>query len=110
MLVDAIYNQIVNDPAAVIEQKRVLTHADIELVDVVGQHAIEPIARTGAVHDELAHMRNVEDADIVSHYQMFLNDAGVLHRHQPAGEWNHLRAKPHVLVVKRRLSFAHAPS
>jgi hypothetical protein len=23
-----------------------------------------------------------------------------LHRHQPAGERNHLRAKPHVLIVK----------
>ena len=81
LLVDAIYNQVINDPAAVIEQKRVLTHADVELVDVVGQHAIEPIARTGAVHDELAHVRNVEDADIVPHCLMFLDDAGVLHRH-----------------------------
>jgi hypothetical protein len=41
---------------------------------------------------------------------MFLDDTGVLHRHKPAGEWNHLRTKPHVLVVKWRLSFAHAPS
>ena len=49
LLVDAIYNQIINDPAAVIEQKRVLTHANVELVDVVGQHAIEPIPPTGAV-------------------------------------------------------------
>ena len=39
LLVDAIYNQVVNDPAAVIEQKRVLARADVELVDVVGQHA-----------------------------------------------------------------------
>ena len=81
LLVDAIYNQVINDPAAVIEQKRVLAHADVELVDIVGQHAIEPIARTGAVHDELAHVRNVEDADIVPHCLMFLDDAGVLHRH-----------------------------
>jgi len=110
LLVDAIYNQVINDPAAVIQQKRVLSHADVELVDVVGQHSIEPIARTGAVYDELAHVRNVEDADIVPHCQMFLDDAGVLHRHQPTAEWNQLRAKPHVLVVKGRLSFAHAPS
>jgi hypothetical protein len=33
-----------------------------------------------------------------------------LHRHQPAGEWNHLCAEPHVLVVKRRSFFAHAPN
>ena len=67
MLVDAIYNQVINDPTAVIEQKRVLTHANVELVDVVGQHPIEPIAPTRAVDDELAHVRNVEDADIVPH-------------------------------------------
>ena len=81
LLLDAIYNQVINDPAAVIEQKRVLTHADVELVDVVGEHAIEPIARAGTVHDELSHVGNVEDADIVSHCLMFLDDAGVLHRH-----------------------------
>jgi hypothetical protein len=33
---------------------------------------------------------------------MFLDDAGVLHRHKPAGEGNHLRAEPHVLIVKGR--------
>jgi tRNA A37 N6-isopentenylltransferase MiaA len=81
LFADAIYNQVVNDPAAVIEQKRVLARANSELVDIVSQHAVKPIATTSAVHDELAHVRNVEDADIVSHCQMFLDDAGVLHRH-----------------------------
>jgi len=81
LLVDAICNQVINDPAAVIEQKRVLARANIELVDIITQHAIEPIAPTRAVHDELSHVRNVEDPDIVSHCMMFLDDAGVLHRH-----------------------------
>jgi hypothetical protein len=113
LLVDAIHNQVVNDPAAFVEQKRVLTDADVELVDVIGQHPVEPIASNGAVHNELSHVRNVEDADIVADCQMLLHDARVLHRHQPAGEWNHLRTKPHVLVVKRRFficGLAHAPS
>ena len=35
LFVDAIYNQIVNDPTLVIEQKCVLTHAALELVDVI---------------------------------------------------------------------------
>src|SRR3954447_14866210 len=77
VLVDPIYNQVINDPAAVIEQKRVLTRADVELVEIVGQHVIEPIASTGAVHDELAHVRNVEHTNIVPHCPMFLADAGV---------------------------------
>src|SRR5438045_4727188 len=44
---------------------------------------------------------------------MFLDDAVVLHRHEPAGEWHDLRAEPRVLIVKRRAflcGFAHGPS
>src|SRR5262245_29521455 len=91
LLIDMIYNQVVNDPAAVIEQKRVLTHAYSEFLDVVGQHTVEPggggaiaadfLRRGRRSHDELAHVRNVEDTDIISHCLMFLDDAGVLHRH-----------------------------
>ena len=102
LLVDAIYDQIVNNPAAIIEQKRVLTHANVEPLDIVGPRAIEPIARIGAIDDKLAHVRNVEDADIVPHCLMFLDDAGVLNGHQPAGEWNHFRSESHVLIVKQR--------
>src|SRR5262249_26751353 len=89
LVIDAINDQVINYPAALIEKKRVLTHADVELVDVVGQHDVEPIAPGWAVDDELAHVRNVEDANIVPHCLMFLDNAGVLHRHYPAGEWNH---------------------
>ena len=53
--------------------------------------------------DQLAHVRNVEDADVFSHGLMFIHDAGVLHRHEPAAERNHLRAAPHMFVVERRL-------
>ena len=81
LLVNPIYNQIIYDPAALIQQKRVLTHADAELFDVVSQHAIEPIPSTAALDDELAHVRNVEHAGIVPHCLMFLDNAGVLHRH-----------------------------
>src|SRR6516165_5012125 len=73
LLFDAIYNQVINDPAAVIEQKRVLARVDVELLDVVGEHTVEPgrgagiaaavLRRGRRSHDELAHMRNIEDAD-----------------------------------------------
>jgi hypothetical protein len=42
---------------------------------------------------------------------MFIHDATVLHRHEPAAEGDHSCAKPHVFLVKRRLflgGFAHA--
>src|SRR5207248_10132766 len=57
-----------------------------------------------AIDDKLSHVRNVEDAEGVSYGLMFINDAGVLNRHQPAGEWNHFCAEPHVFVIKRRFS------
>jgi len=77
-----------------------------ELVDVVGQHAVEPIPPTGAVDDELAHVRNIEDADIVPPLpdvppMMLVYCTGI----SQAPKWNHLRAKPHVLVVKRCLFY-----
>src|SRR5206468_6086969 len=103
LFADAIYDKVINNAAMIIEHKRVLAHAGAELVDIVGQHGVEPIPPTAAIDDELAHVRNVEHADIVPHCLMFLDNTGVLHRHQPAGEWNHLRAKPDVLVVKRCL-------
>ena len=100
-----------------------MAHADIEFVDVVGQHPIEPggsvavvaafVRRGRRSDDELSHVRYVEHADVVSHALMFLHDAGVLHRHEPAGERDDFRAEPHVLIVKRRFSlrdFAHAPN
>ena len=52
--------------------------------------------------NQLSHVRNVEDADVVSHGLMFLDDACVLHRHEPSAERNDFRAAPHMLVVKRR--------
>src|SRR5215469_13398085 len=100
LLVDPINNEVINDPATIVEQKCVLTHANVEPVDIVGQHAIEPIARIGGLDDELAHVRNVEDADIVPDCLMFLDDTGVLNGHYPAGEWNHFRSESHVLIVK----------
>ena len=83
------------------------------LRDVIRQHRVEPCARACPVRDQLSHVRNIEDADVVSHGLMFLDDAGVLHRHEPAAERNHFRAEPHMFIVKRRFlrrGFAHAPN
>ena len=45
---------------------------------------VEPFARAASFDDQLAHVRNVENADIVSHGLMLLDDARVLHRHEPS--------------------------
>ena len=110
---DSICDQVVNDPAAFVQQERVLPLADLQLVDVVGQHRVQPAARVASIDDQLTHVRNVEHPDVVSHGLMFFHDAGVLNRHQPAGERHHLRAVFYVLVIQRRLflhGFVHGQS
>ena len=113
LLVDAINDQVVDDSAAFVQQKRVLPGADIELVDVVCEHRVEPCARVASFDNELPHVRNVENPNIVTHSLMLLDDARVLHRHEPSRERHNFRAKPHVLVVKWSpflCGFAHAQS
>jgi hypothetical protein len=52
----------------------------------------------------LSHVRNIKDADVVSHRLMFLDDARVLHRHEPPRERNHSGAEPDMFFVKRCLA------
>ena len=87
--------------------------ADIELVDVVCEHGVEPPVRVASFDDQLTHVRNVEDPNIVTHSLMLLDDTRVLHRHQPSGKRHNFRTKPHVFIVKRSpflCGFAHAQS
>ena len=84
---------------------------DAQVRYIIGQHAIEPVTRIISRDDELSHVRNIEHTDCVSYGLMFIHDATVLHRHEPAAEGDHSCAKPHVFLVKRRLflgGFAHA--
>ena len=110
LIANPVNDQVINDAASLVKEKSVLAHADIEFVDVVCQHGVKPFPGARSFHNQLSHVRNVEDADRVSHSLMFLHDAGVLHRHEPPSEWNDFRAQPHMLVVKRcffRCGFSH---
>ena len=111
LLADAVYDQVINDSGAVIEEKSVLAGTDIELVDVVSQHSVEPFARSTSFDNQLSHVRDIENTDGISHGLMFLHDAGVLHRHEPPGEWNYSRAELYVPFIKWRFlrrGFTHA--
>ena len=112
LLASSINDQVIDDAATVVQQKGVLTRANVELGDVIREHGVEPFARACPVHDQLPHVRNIEDANVVSHGLMFLDNARVLNRHDPSGERDHSRAEPDVFVVKRRFprsSVTHAP-
>ena len=49
LVVDSVSDQVINDPASVVEQKSVLPDADIQLVDVIRQHRIQPVARAASI-------------------------------------------------------------
>src|SRR5205085_4447772 len=98
-----VNNQVVDNSAAVVQEKRVLPRADFELVDVVGEHLVQPRAHARTSRHQLAHVRNVEHADVLPHRLVLVDDPAVLHGHDPIAERNHLRTEPQVLVVERRL-------
>jgi len=39
---DAIHDQIVDDSGGIVEQERVLTLADVQFLDAIGQHRVQP--------------------------------------------------------------------
>ena len=58
-------------------------------------------SRALAVHDELAHVADVEQADRGADGGVLGRDAGVPHRHVPAAERGHPRAERDVLGMER---------
>src|SRR2546423_4791796 len=105
-----VNNQVVNDPTAVVEEKRVLPRADLELVDVIREHLVQPRACSGPGRLQLPHVRDVENAHVFPDRLVLVDNAAVLHRHDPVAERDHLRAEPHMLLVEWRLfwrGFSH---
>src|SRR5439155_2921817 len=94
LLANPINDEVINDSPALVQQKVVLTRADIELADVICEHGVEPFARVCSVHNQLSHVRDIKDANVVSYRLMFLDDARVFHRLEPPGERNLFRAAP----------------
>ena len=96
-----VHRQVVHDAAFRVAEGRVLDLADLEGPRVVGAQALDRGERVGAAHLELAHVADVEEADRAAHRAVLLDDPAVLHRHVPAAEGNHLRARLDVNVAER---------
>ena len=102
-LADPVDDQVVDDPAVLVRQQRVLRLAGRELVEVVRERALQQLVGTRPLHLELAHVRDVEDAGVRPDGPVLGDDALVLHGHLPAGERHHPRAELDVPVVQRRV-------
>ncbi|MNT48408.1 hypothetical protein D3C72_1851890 [compost metagenome] len=71
--------------------------ADGKVEDVAGHHPGQEAGCAFSAHNELAHVRDVEEADGLADRLVLLDDARVLHRHVPAAERHHAGLQGEVL-------------
>ena len=101
-MAEAIRDEVVDDPARLVGEQRVLRLTVCEPVDVVREHGLQELLRGRAVDVDLAHVRDVERAGVGSNRLVLGDDALVLDGHLVAGEGNHARAERDVALVERR--------
>ena len=88
LFVEAVSIQIVDYTSGLIAHECVLSVARRQLPDIICQQAVQEPRGAGPADQHLAHVRNIEQASGLTHGQMFVHDAGVLHRHFPAAEFD----------------------
>ena len=97
----AVGDQVVDDPARLVGQQRVLRLAVADPVEVVGQHALQEVVGAGSADLDLSHVRHVEDAGGRPNGPVLLVDARVVDGHVPAAEVDHPGAEREVARVQR---------
>jgi hypothetical protein len=95
-------DEIVDDPASVVGEQRVLGVAVSRLVEVIGEARLQVVVGAVPRDLQLSHVRDVEDARRCPHRAVLAHDGRVLHRHLPAGEGDEARAESGVPLVQRR--------
>ena len=93
-----IDQDIIDDAAVGIAQQRVLDPAGGKRSEVAREDAL---GQALIVDAQLAHVREIEEADPLPHGPMLLADAAVLERHHPTAEVRHLGAESDMLLVQR---------
>ncbi|MDT4843046.1 hypothetical protein FQZ97_769640 [compost metagenome] len=97
-------HQVVEDAALGVGEQRVALGAHRQVEDVHRHQAFQRPGRIGAAQDDLAHVRDVEQAGLLTGVQVLLEHAErVLHRHVVAGEGHHARAEFEVQGMQRGL-------
>ena len=98
--VQTVGEEVVEHAAVLAAKHAVLSAADGDRGDVVGEQPLQQRERAGAAGFDLAHVRDVEDPAGLAHGHVLLAHAGVLDRHLPAGELNELCAGGEVALVQ----------
>ena len=108
VLAQAIDDQVVDDPAVGGAHHRVVGATDGQARRVGDERRRERQAGFGALDEELAHVRQVEQPDPFADGPVLLDDRAVLDRHQPATEFDQPRAE-RAVGVGQRASGGSAP-
>ena len=95
-------HQIVDDPAVVVEQKRIFGLHVGRGLEVAGHQPLERRVGAAAVDQQLAHVADVEQAGILAGPQMLGDDAFILDRHLIARERHHPPAAGAMPRVERQ--------
>ena len=97
-----VYNAIVHRASLGEHEGSVLCLAELEARHVVGSDILQQRKRLRATHFDFAHVAHVKQSRSCPDRQVFLNDAGIFHRHFPAGKLHHASARGLVSGVERR--------
>ena len=106
---EAVGEEVVQDAAVLAAEHRVLGAADVDLRDVVREHALQQVRGARPRGLDLAHVRDVEDAATRADGQVLGPDPLVLDGHLPPGERNEPRARRLVGVEKGRAAKVRHP-
>ena len=105
---DFVDQDVVDETAVSIEQRRILGLAELEFRRVVDGDVLHQIERLRAAHFDLAHVADVEQSHALAHGAMLVEDACVFDGHVPAAEVDHLGAYGTMDGVERSLEQSHA--
>ena len=105
LVVEPVDGAVVDEGALRREDRGVLHPAGLERADVVAGDPVHEGVPVGPGDLELAHVGDVEHPGAGAHRVVLGQDAGgILHRHLPAGEGDHLGAQASVRIEQRGAS------
>ena len=107
----AVRDEVVDDPARLVREERVLRVAVGQLVDVVREDGLQEGLSRRAVDVDLPHVRDVECAGVAPDGLVLGDHALVLHGHLVTRERHHARTERDVARIQRRAQerrFHHA--
>ena len=115
MLADPVHDEVVNDPAALVQHHVVLRISRRDLGQIVGEGSLEDTEPAASLDEDLAQVGQIEQPHSLANGAMLRQRACVFERHPPAGECGHASAKRSVLglewcVLQASVRPAHSAS